>query len=175
MRLRGFKHHSPLEKPFKKSHRLESKLTWPLDYIDLPHEQYSLLASKYKDKPFGRIPLPQNISQLWSYHKYSVMARDPLLYSDIGPKVAKAQITFKDLSRLMVEILRSQPLKGRLINALEHMWGYVSHSSPFQRKTLNPQTLLKEIQNQAKSCDIQYLMHSTALGELGVWISVSLL
>lgn len=167
MRLRGFNHKSPIERPIKKD---VEKLLWPDSFIDQPHEQFALLKTKYENTPQGRIPLPKNIQELWAFHKYSVMARDPDRYRRIGPLVAQNKISCQDLSMIMVSTLRQSPLPGRLTNSLYHMWGYVSHLTEVNHKTLNLSGLIQEIRNQVQAHGISYLTHSTALGELGLWI-----
>ncbi|WP_022666510.1 DUF1722 domain-containing protein [Desulfospira joergensenii] len=163
MGLRGFRHNSPIERPGE-------GLAWPDTFIDPPHDQFSLLGVKYRDRPMGRIPLPGNICDLWTASKYSVMARDPEQYRDIGPRVASGSISFELLSRTLVTLMRTPPSRGRLINALDHMWGYVSDKSRADRKDLGLSELLKEIRVQTRANRIDYLARSTALGELGAWI-----
>lgn len=163
MEVRGFRHRSPLG-------QMEGPLAWPKIFIDLPHDQFSLLGRKYRDKPEGRIPLPRNVCELWAVSKYSIMARDPESYRTIGPQVAFKKISFETLSQILVSVMRTPPPRGRLINALDHMWGYVSEKSRKGRKDLNPSELLQEIRIQAMENGIDYLNRSTALGELGAWI-----
>jgi hypothetical protein len=162
MELRGFNHNSPLDAPAQKP-------GWPKRFIDTPYTQFSLLAEKYKTRPQGRIPLPKNRYQLWASHKYSVMARDPERYRSIGPEVAAGRISMEDLSLELVQILRQPPEAGRLTNALDHMWGYVAESR-FSPRNLDQTALLREIQNRTTAENIRYLIQSTALGELGVWV-----
>lgn len=177
MTLRGFNHQSPLTRkdpgPDGLPAAAQGSMIWPEAFIDTPRAQFDLLRDKYRDKPPGRIPLPADLQTLWAGHKYSVMARDPERYRAIGPLVARKALAFDDLSLSLVEILRHPPSPGRLINALDHMWGYVSDKSPLNRKNLGPGELLAEIRFQAQDRDILYLLGSTALGELGAWISVT--
>ena len=169
MRLRDFNHQSPLKTGGQDAEGCRPVADWPETFIDSPEDQFLLLKEKYQNKPQGRIPLPSNISAVWACHKYSVMARDPELYKTLGPKVAKKEIPFPGLCRTLVEELRKPPPQGRLVNALDHMWGYVSDISSTGREELSPAALLKEIQHKAKASNITYLLHSTALGELGLW------
>jgi len=162
MMLRGFRHHSPVNIP-------ENTPEWPEKFLDTPAEQFAHLKTKYSNKQPGRIPLPQNIQQLWANHKYSVMARSPQAYQEIGPHVANQQITFDDLALRLVKLLRLKPLRQRIVNALEHMWGYVSEYAPH----CNPQgelwQAMRDIQHLAFKHHVEYLIHSTALGELAYW------
>ncbi len=164
MLLRGFNHLSPLDP-------VHQEIVWPDIFIDRPHDQFSLLAEKYRAKPQGRIPLPKNGLELWACHKYSVMARDPECYRRIGPEVASGRISFENLSLRLVAILRTPPRPGRLVNALDHMWGYVAGNSRSHRRALEPVLLFREIQMLAMEHKIGYLCRSTALGELGAWLS----
>jgi hypothetical protein len=162
MSLRGFKHHSPLEE-------VMSILEWPHLFIDQPADQYKLLQGKYLDRKQGRIPLPRNIQELWATHKYSVMARDPSLSKKIGQRVSAGEISFDGLAERLVLLLRTSPPRGRLINALSHMWGYVAEYSQADPQELTNNELLQELQVHPQKHNIEYLLCSTALGELKFW------
>ncbi|WP_232726465.1 DUF1722 domain-containing protein [Mariprofundus ferrinatatus] len=163
MALRGYRHQSPLPD----STDMDS---WPGEYIDPPARQLELLAGKYSgDGRSGRIPLPDNCQELWAHHKYSVMAHDPNLYRELGPEVAhgKFRNNMNALACLMISTLRKPPEPGHLLNALQHMWGYVQEAgSP----PSNIEELLATIQSAAIKEDRIYLLHSTALSELAVWV-----
>ncbi|MBU0965151.1 MAG: DUF1722 domain-containing protein [Proteobacteria bacterium] len=166
MRLRGYKHHSPLPV-------VTGKTNWPKTFIDPPHAQFALLQEKYRGKEPGRIPLPSSARQLWAQHKYSVLARDPRLYKIIGPWLAAAddKLRFRALARILVRTLRLAPPAGRLQNGLDHMWGYVSHLSARSSKEQSPRQLLQLTRELAASGNIAYLLASTALGEVGAWLA----
>jgi len=163
MRLRGYQERSPLPCSLDAT-------AWPETWIDPPSEQFVLLRGKYADGRSGRIPLPANAQQLWAQHKYSVMARDPALYRQLGQEVAYGR--FRDdmprLAILLVGTLRRVPEAGRLFNALQHMWGYVSVSGD----TLpdDPAAILALVQQRAVARQNDYLLASTALSELAVWL-----
>lgn len=162
MSLRGFHHKSPLPgapMPF----------VWPDRAIDPPGRQFDILSEKYAEKPGGRIPLPRNCPALWAAHKYSVMARDPSWGKAVGKKVAQKQIAFEELSRLLALSLRTAPAKGRLMNALLHMWGYITEKPAQNAINLTPARLIHTIQARATEEKITYLCHATALGELAFW------
>jgi len=134
--------------------------------------QFAFLKERYGRDRRGRIPLPKNISQLWSHHKYSVMARSPELYKKIGPLVAADQISLADLALELTLLLRRQPSEGRIRNALHHMWGYVSDRSKEDRERTERWTLeelLREIQKRASERNKDYLLGSTALSDLMIW------
>ncbi len=103
------------------------------------------------------------------------MARDTKLYERIGRSVSKTKKfeKFDDLSLEFVNILKTRPTPKRLMNALQHMWGYVSEDSSKKSKeieSLNLQSMLIEIQYLSKKHNIKYLLHSTSLSELGAWL-----
>lgn len=166
MQLRGFNHKSPVS-------ALPGDANWPKTYIDLPHDQFILLKTKYADKKKGRIPLPKNSMDLWAFHKYSVMARDPGLYKKIGPEVSKDKIPFDTLCSLLVSVLRTPPGKNRIQNAIDHMWGYISQYSGPDHDGSDSSQIFREIRHLAFEQNVSYLIESTALGELNYWYNVS--
>jgi hypothetical protein len=166
MALRGFVERSPVITRSKKG-------VWPKTYLDDPARQYQLLKVKYTDKEEGRIPLPKNEQQLWSQHKYSVLARDPNLYKEIGHAVANRKTRFPELAMLLAELLRIQPKEGGIRNAVQHMWGYVSEESWQKKHDVNSwssRKFLQETQRRAIETSNWYLIGSTALSELMVWL-----
>ncbi len=117
----------------------------------------------------SRIPFPDSNQQLWSQHKYSVMARSQSLYRTIGPKLASGNMTFEGLWQLLEANRRQAPDAGGLRNAVQHMWGYIKSSSELRPDITPLPQLFREIQQQAVRQQCQYLLHSTALGEFAYW------
>jgi len=165
MCLRGYNHHSPVP-----DETASNTISWPDIFIDSPAEQFRLLAVKQAEEDSARIPLPRNTQQLWAQHKYSIMAHDPHLYTRIGPEVAhgKYRDDINGLTDLMVQTMRLPPHAGRLRNALNHMWGYISDAS--ERMPEHEQALLETICQQAAVQQKRYLLESTALSELDIWL-----
>lgn len=166
MQLRGFHHKSPV-------FTTPGDIDWPKEYINPPHDQYSLLKTKYIDRKKGRIPLPKDCRKLWAFHKYSVMARDPELYKKTGPCVAADQISFDTLCSLLVSVIRTPPGKNRMLNAIDHMWGYISQYSCLDHDTSDGGQIFREIRHLAFEHNVTYLTESTALGELHYWYKIS--
>lgn len=168
MSLRGFTDKTRVQDS------LSNEGIWPDIYIDEPGTQFQLLAMKYQNKEQGRIPLPKNVQQLWSHHKYSALARDLGLYKETGKKVARInEVNFAELAKTLAEMLRKPPSIGGLRNTLQHMWGYVSEypmKSKGKIESWSLAQLLKEIQLRAISSNNLYLTSSTALSELMAWI-----
>ena len=169
MALRGYRDKSPV-----RTHSNKEK--WPEIYIDEPAQQYRILQMKYHDKEQGRIPLPQNGQQLWSHHKYSVLARDVNRYLELGREVSRLKThgDYRHLAMELTALLRSPPLPGGLKNALQHMWGHVSTShtgntaEPVESWSLY--RLAAEIQQRAITQRESYLLVSTGLSELTAWL-----
>ena len=72
----------------------------------------------------------------------------------------------------LVHVLRAPPAPGRLANAVEHMWGYVSASaSAAERRAANasPGACLQVTRELALRQPAPYLVASTALSELAVF------
>lgn len=171
MRLRGYVDHTPVGAASR-------SLRWPDTYVTEPGDQISLLRKKYVGKASGRIPLPRRTSDLWAHHKYSVLARDPDEYRRIGRWAASkaAALHERALAKELVEILRVPPSKGRLSNALEHMWGYVTKEATAEEarsSTESPARLLKMVVQIASRLQEPYLMNSTALSELEAFLSAA--
>jgi len=163
MALRGYHDRTPLE--------IQGEPDWPEVWIDPPHRQFEILRKKYAaDGRSGRIPLPDNCQELWAQHKYSLMARSPGLYSELGPEVAHGSYAgdMGALSLLLVQQLRTSPEAGRLGNALQHMWGYLSDSG--EPMAEGDPGLLNQIQRLAQEREQTYLLASTALSDLAVWL-----
>ncbi|MDH5230131.1 MAG: DUF1722 domain-containing protein [Gammaproteobacteria bacterium] len=167
MKLRGYQDKSPV--------RTKSNYgTWPSAFIDKPHIQLALLKDKYITREKGRIPLPKNVEELWRHHKYSVLARDPNHYRDLGRAVAGNAISLQNLSIDLVRMLRCEPNVGGIRNALQHMWGYVSdlpnknHNGEINTWSLKK--LLLYTQENVKMSKQPYLIQSTALSDLMVWL-----
>lgn len=166
MLLRGYRHLSPVPDGQGSS--------WPGVYIDQPGGQFAILEGRYGDGDQGRIPLPHSADRLWAQHKYSVLARDPGLYRDIGRQAArrKGGEFFHDLARTLAESLRTPPPQGRLMNALEHMWGYVSDLDPDRSgHPGTPAGFITEIRYRSLRHGVRYLLESTALSDLSYWVS----
>jgi hypothetical protein len=164
IRFRGYRHLSPAPDMTGSS--------WPHVFIDPPAVQLSILEQKYRTKHPGRIPLPQNAQQLWTHHKYSIMARDNELYKGIGPEVArrKEKGSFQGLALTLVEAFRINPSRGGLLNALHHMWGYVSSlGSEMSSPPEDAKGLIAEIQKRSLQYNVGYLLESTALTDLAYW------
>ena len=162
MAFRGFQHRSPAP-------HAGSRGSWPETFVDAPDRQFALLKDKYRDRQDrgGRIPLPVNAQDLWAHHKYSVLARDPEKYRDIGRRVARMRrgSAIDGLLEELISILREAPERGRLRNAVEHMWGYVARLEPSPPGA----DLLSETARRARDHGVTYLLHSTALSELAPW------
>ena len=124
MSLRGYTDKTPVLTRARKG-------MWPEVYIDEPVQQFKILQAKYKNNEQGRISLPENAQQLWSHHKYSVLARDANIYARIGRDVStmKPGHDFSMLAKTLTELLRDPPSAGGIRNALQHMWGYVADCS----------------------------------------------
>lgn len=167
MNLRGYKENSPVK-------TRSNKGVWPSYYIDEPQQQFRILKEHYKGKVKGRIPLPRNAQELWSHHKYSVLARDPKIYKEIGYSVSGNKLTFETLAKELVSILRTPPSEGGIRNALQHMWGYVADVPNEKYRggvdSWSLKRLLSHTQENTKRVNEPYLGKSTALSELMVWL-----
>jgi len=169
MTLRGYRDRTPVAWD-------EAPGCWPPCFIAPPGRQLQLLGEKYRDREPGRIPLPTSAQQLWSQHKYSVLARDPNRYRQIGHDLAgdNDPAAFGRLADELVGLLRTAPSPGGLRNALQHMWGHVAvhgeERSDTDPAAGAPLSLLQQIRRRAQAMPEPYLLASTALGELEAWL-----
>jgi Protein of unknown function (DUF1722) len=144
-------------------------------FVTPPSMQYALLAAKYRGRERGRIPLPRSPHELWAHHKYSVMARDAATYRAIGRRIARlrGRASLSHVTEELVVILRQEPPRGNLTNALEHMWGYVSKaatSEDRQSAMASVGALLLKTRELAVVTKEPYLLRSTALSDLAVFV-----
>ncbi|MCX6583142.1 MAG: DUF1722 domain-containing protein [Candidatus Aminicenantes bacterium] len=133
--------------------------------------QFDILRGKYSDREQGRIPLPVNCQQLWAQHKYSVMARDPGYYKIVGPLVSANdnKELFTRLAVEFIELLLKPPPQGRLLNAVQHMWGYISPFISQSETRADLHWLMETIRRASFTHRITYLMQSTALSDLALY------
>jgi len=170
MSLRGYTDRTPI--------RLSLfRVRWPNTFVTEPVDQIVLLRRKYLGGEKGRIPLPRNAQEIWAQHKYSVMARSPEAYRTIGRAVARMRrgANVSTLATDLIWILRDTPSEGRLVNAVEHMWGHVR-----DRATPDDVTMARKSVGQLLACTQQlahrarepFLLSSTALSELAMFVDV---
>ncbi len=117
----------------------------------------------------SRIPVTAKPHQLWAQHKYSVMARSPALYRQLGPALASKSLSAEELLKTIILCKRQAPEWGGLRNAIWHMWGYVKAHSMLTPEGTSLARLFKEIQRLSVQQSCLYLLHSTALGEFAYW------
>ena len=171
MQLRGYADRTPIASRTR-------RLRWPRAFVTPPAGQYELLATKYIARDPGRIPLPCSAQELWAHHKYSVMARDVTLYREMGRRVARMRrgSDCSSLAQDLVLLLREDPPKGCLANAIEHMWGYVSKVATADERravTTSAARLLHTTSLLAIRAREPYLLTSTALSDLLVFAGTS--
>jgi len=168
MSLRGYVDRTPIRAAM-------TRAKWPLVFVTEPAVQITLLREKYVTKEKGRIPLPRNAQELWAQHKYSVMARSPEAYRTIGRAVARMKrgTDLAELTSDLVWILRDAPDQGRLINAIEHMWGHVrDHATPddLAMARASPAQMIACTQQLVVHVREPFLLSSTALSELAMFV-----
>ena len=147
-------------------HISEGKLNWPQRFEMHPSEQ---LLELPEENTTARIHKPRNEQSLWAQHKYSIMARDQQLYLKLGPAIARKEVEFPQLIEELSYCKRLAPSTSNLRNSIWHMWGYVSQWSDISPGTSELYPLMKEIQKLAFKHQVEYLLNSTALGDLAYW------
>lgn len=162
--LRGL---GPLEQG-QRTHLAPLNLVWP----SLPDmaARFQQLGS---DRHAGRIVLPRSTQTLWSHYKYSVAARSMEAYRSISAKVTtvRGNDAFASVAEDILRVMRQRPEPEPLRDALLQMWGYVSAESQLPGRTYqNLPALFNEIQSRAQKQQNAYLLNSTALSELSVWL-----
>ncbi len=142
---------------------------WPSTFVDTPGEQFALLAAKYGKTSTGRIPLPRTSHELWSHHKYSVLARDQAAYRSLAPRVSilRGREGFEELALELTNWLHKPPSTGNLLNAVQHMAGHLA--GRLDSRCTTPAGRLSAIERQAAVEAQPYLLTQTALTELAAW------
>lgn len=165
MNFLGYKHHSSI--------RINSGAgTWPTAFIDTPASQFEILNHKYTDKECGRIPLPKTTQELWSTHKYSVLARDQYVYRELGQRISRLRGNsgFSKLALELTELIRIPPKSGEARNAVHHMWGHMGDRSGYPSERLECLScMLQIIREYARKNPRTYLSGQTAVIELSTW------
>jgi hypothetical protein len=157
MRLRGYRHHSPVT--------AQGPLAWPAEFVDPLASQFAILETKYRDREPGRIPLPQSAQQLWAQHEYSIRARGPT-------DRCQDKLPFEQLAHECVGILRTRPSEDLVMDALRRMWEHVSQFAG--NIPDNPVALIEVLRDLSFRHHAVYLLESTALSDLHAWISAPL-
>jgi hypothetical protein len=157
MRLRGYRHHSPVT--------AQGPLAWPTEFVDSPASQFAILEEKYRDREPGRIPLPQTAQQLWAQHEYSILARDPTYRR-------QDRLSFEQLALECVRMLRTRPSEELVMDALHRMWERVSQCAGNVPDNLA--ALIEAVRDLSFRHHAVYLLESTALSDLHAWISAPL-
>lgn len=166
--LRGYEHRTPLGR------KRSGEVSWPLESREnAPISQLMILKSKLtKAGTEGRIPIPKDAQDAWAQHKYSVLARDPALYRQIGQRVARDRTLSSELVSLLCRTLRRPTSAGRLRNAVEHVHGYLSDPGFRFAEEWNasPKETIRRVVQLARDSRITYLTRSTALSDFP-WLS----
>ncbi|EEG77944.1 DUF1722 domain-containing protein [Dethiobacter alkaliphilus] len=172
MRLRKFKHASPA------AVTEVDKGKQALVYLDSPAEQFQLLQNKYaNNSQQGRIPLPQNGSQFWAHHKYSIMARGYQFYKEIqGRLITKKDLPIIKETELIDRIstlMNYPPTPGGLRNVTDHLWGYFKKEAAEVERGIYLSLAAKGAAEQilylfelAEKYQRLYLLHSTVFADL---------
>lgn len=164
MAFRGFRDRTPV--------RLRSAAgQWPDWFIDTPGRQFTLLADKYGGKEPGRIPLPRTSHELWSHHKYSVMARSQAAYRELGKRVSglRGRDGFDALALELVNWLRRPPSPGDMRNAVQHMRGYVGVEQCLDGDDRPGGEGIEVVQRHVARAGQPFLTTQTALTDLMAW------
>lgn len=172
MKLRGFRHHSPLITP-------RESVSFPA-FVDAPEQQFLRLEAKYlRGAQRGRIPLPRNGSELWAQHKYQVMARSYRYYKEIqahlkGRPEASIQQQGPLTTRLL-EIIRKPPTRKAFSNMRDHLWGYfknrASDSERAQYLKIRDEAqilIMAYLYELAKAYEVRYLIEQTVFCDLSM-------
>ena len=171
MRLRGFKHTSPMGTPGEGSPE-------KLKYVDPPGRQLALLKEKYarKDQQ-GRIPLPQKGSAFWAHYEYSIMGRGLLYHGEMqqflrGRKDYPVEEDHELIQKIFA-YMEYQPTDKSWRNLINHLWGCFNYiSSAAEREAFGD--LIKKtpsgaqmdyLYSLAEKYNQQHLLYSTVFAD----------
>lgn len=178
MLLRGFNHASPLKNSACSDQDSKTKQNCdPLQYIDHPVDQVSILRRKYLAKnQQGRIPLPKNGFELWANYKYSVMSRGYNYYKEIqGLLRGQYRCPLEEAGHLFDQIIVIMDLPiitPALSNVVDHLWGYFKKEASAAEKEIYLKWKTKDLlflislfYDLAGKYDRPYLLHSTIFAD----------
>ncbi len=168
MRLRGFRHRSPLAAvPEPGSPGYPPSLIPPTDQLDRIRKKLSGRAA------VGRIPVPDRGTAFWAQHKYSVMARGYRRYRELSSAMSgygDPHITDSgELVGAVLCALRRPVLPGAMRNTLDHIWGHLKEEAdPTERADYEAARdrgatvrALVKLFEMAEKYEERYLLHST--------------
>ncbi len=150
----------------------DAAVVWPARFAPALDEQLARIRTRAEQGLHGRVRLPHQTHELWACFKYTVLARNHNSYLKIGQQIAGRKLDFSVLLADLIAISRVMPRAGGLLNAVQHMWGYVSAFSSLDPNKTPVAQLLEEVQRIAIDKKEPYLCQSTALSELAGWIPV---
>lgn len=170
MVLRGFGHNSPWEGDHPET---VDRLT----FVDPPGVQVELLREKYREKSTtGRIPLPQNSSQFWAHHKYSVMGRGYQHYREIQAylkgRSSRPLDQEADFILNIISLLELPPPEKAVRNVTDHLWGYFKREAlpeekaRYQAMHWENRDAMPFLFSLAQKYQKTYLLHSTVFADL---------
>lgn len=117
------------------------------------------------------------IEKLWREEKYNVLFHSQHHYNDIRA-LLKQSPSLSEVQHAICDALNTQPTKGTMINAYDHMWGYfkkvATNNEKSQSETLKEafindscqsDELLYFLKTLADKYKITYLQNSTILNK----------
>lgn len=166
MRLRGYRHQSPLE--------VDGPSEWPGRFVDSPGDQFAILREKYVGKEQGRIALPETAADMLAQHRYSVLARDPALLRETQGALGTfgGDGGFHDVALLMVVVLRTRPNEKCVDQVLRSILSSVSQV-PEDEMHASPGDLLARLKHMLREADGREsarLFQSTVVPDLDMWL-----
>ncbi len=171
MRLRGYRHHSPL--PVVPA----GDAGCAPGFVDHPLVQVALLADKCRQQGrVGRIPLPVTVLDFWAHHEYSIMARGCQHYRALGRELSRhGDGPIADgcwVVELVLRLLELPVTEPALSNTVGHLWrGVRPHASIQERRRYldmvpdQAPERLRLVAELAGRYGVDYLLSSTVLAD----------
>lgn len=116
-----------------------------LEFVDYLRDRSPDIMLEVKDKNLSAVKCSAaldprkkiySLEREWGRYKYSVLEHDQALYQEIRTLLKdKESYPVRSFYRLVEEALNKPASKGSAINAIQHVWGYVSNLVDSREKT----------------------------------------
>lgn len=139
-------------------------------YQNLPNRPLDIML-ECKDKDLSAIkcqlavkqsPDRKALEQEWARYKYLIMEHSPRHYQAIGKVFGADQVNAQTFYLMIEEALHTIPTQGQVLNAAQHVWGYVSEGATVREKRAWEQTVDRFLSGEIEKTRLKAYLHRLA-------------